>query len=55
MRLTVMGVVGVVREVFVSTNHVFVQKGRGDVGTLVRHDGRALAKLREEEIKELMQ
>lgn len=54
MRLTVLGAVGIVREVFLLSDHAFIQEPTGDVGRLVPHDGRPLAELTEEEIERLV-
>ena len=41
-------------EVFVLPEHIFVQRGKGDLGVLLPHDGRPLAELREDEIRALL-
>ena len=41
-------------EVFLLSDHVFVHRGKGDVGVLVPHDGRSIAELTEDEIEELL-
>ena len=41
-------------EVFVTSEYIFVQRGRGDLGVLLPHDGRPLAELTEDEIQKLL-
>lgn len=53
MRLTVHGE-AFDSEVFLLDDHLFVHRGKGDVGQLMPHDGRSFAELTEGEIEEIL-
>ena len=53
-RLTVKDDLGGECEVFVLPQHIFVQRGPGDVGVLMPNDCRSLGDLREDEIKRIL-
>jgi hypothetical protein len=54
MTLTVDDDLGSESQVFVLRDHIFVQRGKLDIGVLLPHDGRPLAELSEQEIKEIL-
>jgi hypothetical protein len=53
-RLTVEADTALECEVFVLPDYIFLQRGPGDLGTLVPHDGRTLAELTEREIQGIL-